>query len=396
MRALRDYFWNEVEDACHNPGPHFMAITDPESPLDELAKTEGYCEVFRNPPDIGGRFSVLSGFGLLPARLAGINIAGLLQRAVEMQSRCATEVPLEQNPAARLGAWMGGLALAGRDKMTLLTSPKLSTFGLWAEQLVAESTGKNGTGVLPIVEEPATTSTHYGQDRWFVVLRLATADNRTLDLRVEALRAAGFPILELYLETTLDLGGQLYLWQLATAIAGSILGVHPFDQPDVQAAKDAAAKVLSSLNDEGQLPALDVGNDPVGAIESHRPSYVAILAYLNHSLRLEDRITRLRRRLIERFDVATTFGYGPRYLHSTGQLHKGGRADGLFIELVDSTAEDLGIPHWSFGFSSLVSAQAIGDILALSEGDRPVVRVDVAGDPIEAIDSLLSQLEPRY
>jgi glucose-6-phosphate isomerase/transaldolase/glucose-6-phosphate isomerase len=394
MRALRDYFWGEVEAEAHNPAPHFIAITDPGSPLDAMATEQGYYGSFRNPPDIGGRFSVLSGFGLLPARLAGVNVAGLLQRAVEMRARCGPNVPAADNPAVQLGVWMGGLASAGCDKMTLLTSPRLTAFGLWAEQLVAESTGKGGVGVLPIANEPATSIEHYRTDRWFVVLRLATDDNRTLDARVESLRSANFPVLELRLERAIDLGGQFFQWELATAIAGYLLGVHPFDQPDVQAAKDSAARVLAGLDERGRLPRVEVRSDLIEAIEESRPSYIAVLAYLDSSSRLENRIATLRRRLMEQFDVATTFGYGPRYLHSTGQLHKGGANDGLFVQFFDSTTTDLAIPEWKEGFGSIAAAQAIGDVLALQECGRPVVRIDVVGEAVEVIDHWISRLDP--
>ncbi|MBZ0114547.1 MAG: glucose-6-phosphate isomerase [Thermoanaerobaculia bacterium] len=395
MRALRDYFWGQVETEAQSPAPHFIAITDPGSPLDVLSTEQGYYETFRNPPDIGGRFSILSGFGLLPARLAGVNVAGLLQRAVEMRSRCGPKMPVADNPAVQLGVWMGGLAGVGCDKMTLLTSPRLTAFGLWAEQLVAESTGKGGVGVLPVVDEPATSVEHYRSDRWFVVLRLATDDNRTLDARVESLRSANFPILELPLERSLDLGGQFFQWELATAIAGYLLGVHPFDQPDVQAAKDSAARVLDGLDERGGLPQVEAATDLVEAIEESRPAYVAILAYLDASSRFENRITALRRRLIEQFDVATTFGYGPRYLHSTGQLHKGGANDGLFVELYDSTSVDLAIPEWKEGFGSIAAAQAIGDVIALQESGRPVVRIDVVGEAVETVDHWIARLEPQ-
>ncbi len=393
MQALRDYFWGEVDTLTHNPGPHFLAITDPGSPLDVLAAEAGYAETFRNPPDIGGRFSVLSGFGILPACLAGVRVGRLLHHAAEQRELCQPSTPSDRNPALQLGAWMGAMAGEGRDKMTLLTSPRLTTFGLWAEQLVAESTGKDGRGILPVADEPATTWTHYRDDRWFVVLRLAGDDNETLDLRVDALRRANLPVLELALTTPADLGGQLYVWQLATAVAGHLLDVHPFDQPDVQAAKDGAASVLAEFEADGVLQTPTTETDLAQAIEATQPAYVALLAYLDVSRDLEARIRRLRRRLIERFDVATTFGYGPRYLHSTGQLHKGGAGDGLFVQIVDSAQPRLAIPGWRYGFETLAAAQAVGDLRALISRQRPVVRLDCRGGPLELLDELIQRFD---
>jgi len=235
-------------------GRRFVAITDPKTPLDALGREHQFRKVFLNPPDIGGRYSVLSLFGLVPAALMGINLHALLGRAQSMQARCAAGIPLAKNPGIWLGAALGGLARRGRDKLTLAASPSLSSFGLWAQQLIAESTGKEGKGIVPIANEPLAAPQHYGRDRVFVYARLAGDDNSALDSALEKIAAAGHPVLRLTWQDKMDLGGEFYRWEFATAVAGALLGVNPFDQPDVQSAKDTTDQALAAYSRSGRLP----------------------------------------------------------------------------------------------------------------------------------------------
>ena len=392
VNALFDYFWAEVAGATDSPGRHFVAVTDPATALGELARAHDFRAVFENPPDIGGRFSVLSLFGAVPAAVAGIDLDALFGAAAAARAACRPDRPLATNPGATLGAFLGAGAAAGRWLLTLLVPSRLAAFGLWAEQLLAESTGKHGKGILPIAGEPLAAVETYGRDRLFAHLRLASAPDAETEAQAARLRASGQPVWDLELADVADLGGQMFVWQLATAVAGHLLDIHPFDQPDVQAAKSRTHDALAAWERDGALPPVHAPADLAAELARERPAYVALLAYLAPSPQLEVAIDALRRTLLERHRIATTFGYGPRYLHSTGQLHKGGPAGGLHVQLVSRTTVDLPLPGRSYGFATLAAAQADGDLQALAAAGKRAARL-VLDDPAGEIERLAGSLQ---
>ncbi len=400
VMSLFAHFWQCVTKARMNRGgDQFIAVTDPGTGLETLAKEHGFLQVFSNPPDIGGRYSVLSLFGLVPAALMGLDVRRLLDRASAMADRCRAQNPVADNPGAYLGCAMGALAKAGRNKVTIVASPRLSTFGLWAEQLLAESTGKEGTGLIPVAQEPVLSPSAYGSDRLFVYLRLRGDRNEALDRRMEALVAARQPVLRLNLNDRFDLGGEFFRWEFATAVAGHLLNIQPFDQPNVQESKDNTSRVLASYQSTGQLPK-QPSLQPKQAIQElagrlQAGGYLAILAYTTPSRRLEKALNSLRQALVTRFRITTTCGYGPRYLHSTGQLHKGGPPSGLYLELVDRMTPDLVIPGKPFSFGTLAQAQAAGDLESLRTHGRHAIRVQLGRDPVTSVESLAAALAPR-
>jgi glucose-6-phosphate isomerase len=400
VMSLFAHFWELVHQTPgHQGGAQFVAITDPGTGLEKLAVEHQFWRTFTNPPEIGGRYSVLSYFGLVPAALMGIDVSRLLTRAMAMAEACRIPSPLEQNPGADLGAVMGSLAQAGHNKITLMTSPQIAAFGLWAEQLLAESTGKEGTGLIPVAHEPIVTPTAYGTDRLFVYLRLKGDQNKQLDRQVAGLVKQGHPILTLTLKDRYDLAGEFFRWEVATALAGHLLGIHPFDQPNVQESKDNTARVLGTLQSTGRLPKQATSTAAQAALQLTRQcrpgAYVAILAYTTPSSKMEQSIRMLRKALVSNHHVTTTAGYGPRYLHSTGQLHKGGPKSGLFLQLVDQMIPDLSIPGKSFTFRTLAQAQAIGDIQALHAHELQGIVLPLGKNPIATIQALTKLLTPR-
>ena len=331
------YFRGLVEAALgvEAAGDNFIAVTDPGTPLSKRAESENFRRAFLNNPDIGGRYSVLSFFGLVPAALTGVNLDRLLASAELMQARCLGDAPAAENPGGWLGAVIGTMVKQGRDKLTLISTHSMAPFGLWVEQLLAESTGKNNTGVIPVAAEPLPDDVGrcYGDDRFFVQLRLANDDNTVPDGAVEQLKAAGHPVAVLELTDEYDLGAEFYRWEYATAVAGHVLGIHPFDQPDVQGAKDRTVSVLEQWQQDGQLPSArsDDGAALARLLEASRSrDYLAIMAYLPDTDAIRETVNRLRQRVMAKYGIATTMGYGPRFLHSTGQLHKGGPGSGIF------------------------------------------------------------------
>ena len=382
------FFEHHAAGLGADAGRHFAAITDPDTPLVEQAGRQDWRQVFENPPDIGGRYSALSLFGLVPAALLGIDLDGLLGRAAVMATACGPEVADDHNPAVRLGRFMAEQALAGRDKLTLLTPPALASFGLWVEQLLAESTGKQGTGVLPVVGEKPGPAVAFGADRAVVAVGYAGQDPPG----AKELAAAGQPLLELDLPDPLGLGGAFFQWELATAVAGHLLGINAFDQPDVQAAKDATKRVLGEVGgDPAALPAADVrlavpADVPAAAAALREllggvapPEYVAIQAYLDPDGPAAATLEETRTLLRDATTAAVTVGFGPRFLHSTGQFHKGGPNTGRFVQLTDTPAADLEVPGRAYTFGTLVAAQAAGDAEALRAKGRRVVRVHLDG-----------------
>jgi len=399
VMSLFAHFWKLVAGAKGNRGgQQFIAITDPGTGLETMARDYGFRQIFSNPPDIGGRYSVLSLFGLVPAALLGLDISRLLERAGKMAVRCRENRSVEDNPGAYLGLAMGALAKAGRDKVTVLASAPIDTFGLWAEQLLAESTGKETKGIVPVAQEPVLAPERYGSDRFFIYLRLKGANNETMDRQVHALARAGHPVLTFALRDPYDLGAEFFCWEYATAVAGHVLGIQPFDQPNVQESKDNTRRVLDGYEASGRLPVMAVSSSREAAdglaSHLHAGSYVAILAYTTPAKPFEAVIRRLRKSLVQQHGVTTTFGYGPRYLHSTGQLHKGGPASGVFLELVDRMTPDLTIPSQTFSFGTLAKAQATGDLESLQAHGRPGIRVMLGTNPAATVHAIVSRLCP--
>jgi glucose-6-phosphate isomerase len=382
-------------------GSRFVAITDPGTPMVDHAHGRGYRETFLNPPDIGGRYSALSLFGLVPAALLGIDLDALLARARNMAELCGAAVPDDANPGVLLGSFLGRNAAAGRDKVTILTVPELSTFGLWAEQLLAESTGKQGKGLLPVVGEPPAPVEAFGHDRAVVAVGLA---GRKAAGAAE-LAAAGHPVHEVELGEGIELGAEFLRWELATAVAGHLLGINAFDQPDVQAAKDATKRVLAEVGRGGGAPPDDPEAVRLGGIADIAPTaaalrrlldagrpgeYVAVMAYVNpgegHTRALAEAQATIR----DATRAATTIGFGPRFLHSTGQLHKGGPNTGRFLQLTDVPRTDLEVPGRDYTFGTLIGAQAAGDREALAAARRRLLHLHLTeGGTLEMLNEAL-------
>ncbi len=373
------HFWQQ---AGQN-GKQFIAITDPGTSLAEEASRRGFRRSFLNPPDIGGRYSALSYFGLVPAALGGVDLSGLLDRTATMMQACSPSVPVGENPGAWLGAVFAEAAKVGRDKITIVAPSAVQSFGVWAEQLIAESTGKEGKGLVPIADEALGPPQVYGNDRLFVRLALPGDDEPPA---LAALAKAGHPVVTLNLSDPLAIGAEFFRWEYAIAVAGTILGINVFDQPNVQEAKDLTKKVLSEGNPptvgEGIRWAGQAGATLEGAIQAllgqvRTGDYVALLAFIAPTAEHDRALNAIRLVIRDKYRVATTVGYGPRYLHSTGQLHKGGPNTGVFLQLVGDDPDDLPIPGEKFTFGVLEQAQALGDFQALRNHGRRVLRVQV-------------------
>ena len=369
---LYRFFRSVVEDAvgAKSAGDRFVAITDAGTALDELACQSGFRRVFRNRPDIGGRYSVLSYFGLVPSALIGFDIRGLLNSAIAMEIACGPTLPVSVNAGAWFGAVLGSLALAGRDKLTILTSPSLASFGLWAEQLVAESLGKNGMGIVPIAGEPVEDIGQLDDDRLFVSLELA-GDGSEITSLADRLVSGGHPLVRYKIDDVSDLGAEFYRWEFAVAVAGAVMGVHPFDQPNVQMAKDLTDKALTRFVSQGEAPVLSQeGSIQELTADMRYGDYLAILVYLEQTPELDAALAGLRSAIASKYSIPTTLGYGPRYLHSTGQLHKGGANNVAALVLTAPHAPDVDIPGERFSFGVLADAQASSDLEALRSAGR--------------------------
>ncbi|MDY6874806.1 MAG: glucose-6-phosphate isomerase [Chloroflexota bacterium] len=389
------FFYNRVVEAVGTgqAGAHFIAITDPGSRLVDIAQKHNFRATFLNDPNIGGRYSALSYFGLVPAALVGVDLETLLNRALTMASSCESCncAIAGDNNGARLGAIIGALAKAGRDKMTLVTSAPIARFGDWVEQLIAESTGKEGKGVLPVVGEPLGPPDVYGDDRLFVHLRLE--GDETYDADLSVLEAAGHPVVCLHLRDIYDLGGQFFLWEMATAVAGHWLGINPFDQPDVEAAKVLARRMVAEHREKGVLPGGTLTPLTAEALnkflaQAQAGDYVALQAYVQPTPETDVALVALRAWLRDHTRLATTVGYGPRFLHSTGQLHKGDGGKGLFIQFTADDQSDVPIPDEAgspvsaMTFGVLKAAQALGDQQALLNVGRRVIRFHLGTDVV--------------
>lgn len=375
--SFLSHFWR----VARADSSRFVAVTDGGSPLDELASSQKFRAVFRGEADVGGRFSALSAFGLVPAALAGVDVERIVKGGRDGVAACRRDAG-EGNPGAWLGAVMGEAAAMGRDKLTLLLSPSLDGFGLWAEQLVAESTGKDGAGILPVVEAAPRSVDSYGSDRLFVFLGVDGDEDSALRARLDALAAAGHPVVQLSIPSRDDLGGEFFRWEFATAVAGHVLGVNPFDQPNVAESKANTQRVLAGEGGTDTSQSVAASRDDLATFVScwEGGDYAAILAYAAPHPDTDAVLEAAARGLQERSGVAVTWGYGPRYLHSTGQLHKGGPPRGHFILVVEEAVDDLPIPGRDYSFGRLVRAQAEGDAGALVARGRPLLRVPAVGD----------------
>jgi hypothetical protein len=385
-----DYFFAHAESELGaKAGERFVVITDPGTPLQEVARSRNVEVVVLADPAIGGRYSALSPFGIVPAAFAGIDVRTLLARAREMADACRAPAA-EENPAAVLGAAMAAFALEGRDKLTFSVGRPVERFGMWAEQLVAESTGKEGKGILPVEGEPLGPPDAYGEDRFFV--RIGRADDPGAADPLRELHESGHPIASFPIRDAVDLGAEMFRWELATALAGALLEINPFDQPNVQEAKDRTNEILS-----GGRPSREAGA-PAGAnglgplLDSVRPGdYFAVTAYVPSTPANEERLARIRLPVRDAKRVATTVGFGPRFLHSTGQLHKGGPDTGVFLQITAEAAAPVPIPGRPYGFEQVVSAQAAGDLAALRSRGRRALAVHLR-EGFEGLDSLAGEV----
>ncbi len=396
--SLFRIFWDRVSQTSRLPGRQFLAITDPGTPLEELAREREFRGIIAAPPTVGGRYSALSVFGLVPAALVGVDVHRLLDRAWTMAEASSFCVSERTNPSLELGAVLGELALAGVDKVTFITSPSLGAFPAWIEQLVAESTGKDRKGIVPVAGETQRLPEFYKRDRLFVVLVLDGEETPALIARAQALEFAGHPVVYIRLAEKADLGQEMFRWVMAVATASAILRVHPFNQPDVQLAKDLARRAMNGADAggrQGEDATIDAADrDALVAGIARWASvkdgdYVGIQAYLAPTHDTSMALERINAVLQNRLRAAVTLGYGPRYLHSTGQLHKGGPNNGLFLQLVDEPEADVSVPETDYTLGTLIRAQALGDYRALVDRSRRVLRVNLGED----VAAGLAQLE---
>lgn len=399
VQSLYRYFSEKVRAIEKDSiGKYFIAITDPGTPLESLAREQGFRRIFLNPSDIGGRYSALSYFGLVPAALIGIDLAAFINRAEQMIQQCGPGTPAEENPGIRLGVILGELGKAGRDKVTLITSPPIRSFGIWVEQLVAESTGKEGKGLVPIEGEAIGWPEVYGEDRLFIYLSTASSTDQKLNKAAQALERSGHPVVKILLRDSLDLAGEFFRWEIATAVAGAILGVNPFDEPNVTESKENTQKVLEEVRKIGKILLKQQILEEEGKVlweflnQSSPPDYVALMAYLERSDVNERLLQEIRLAIRDHFRVATTLGYGPRFLHSTGQLHKGGPPNGLFLQITVEDREDIPIPGEKYTFSILKKAQALGDFYSLTNKGLRALQIHLGQDVEKDLKMLLQSI----
>jgi len=400
-------------------GENFVAITDPGSLLEGLARELRFRKIFPGTPDIGGRYAALSNFGMVPAAAMGVNVEILLRQAECMRQQCEATVPVPDNPGVTLGAVLGTLAQAGRDKVTFITSPAISDLGAWLEQLIAESMGKENKGLIPIDDEPLGEASVYGNDRVFVYIRYADGAVPEQEAIVDALQSEGHPVVRIDCTSLMNLGQEFFRWEMATATAGSLLGINAFDQPNVQESKDFTRLYLEEFKKNGRLPeessvftdgdvriftddanrqALDDVSSLSHVMAAHLSrvrtgDYVAINVYLERTPTVHDAFQRIRALVRDAKGVATTLGYGPRFLHSTGQLHKGGPASGVFLQVTADHGEDLDIPGEPYSFGTLVAAQALGDMKSLCSRNRRVIRIHLGRDVEAGVGRILKAVE---
>ncbi len=400
-------FREELSKTINNPDSHFVALTDPGTSLSKLAADKAFLKCISTPPDVGGRYSALTPFGALPMAMIGMDVVKFFESAKELQLQCKPGDFAINNPGAKLGAVLGELSLEGFDKVTFITSNAVSSFPQWIEQLVAESSGKESKGILPVEGEPDVDLYTYGADRVFVILKVAGIDEKRLHDAESVLRDAGKPVIVIELENVYGLAQEIYRWEFATAAACIVLAVNPFDQPNVQLAKSLANESLKTYKETGKLPEeqVAVGSDGIEVLgsglastvkeafttflnQSQEGDYAAVLAFTPYSNDISNAVQKLKLAILKKYKIAVTSGYGPRFLHSTGQLHKGGKNDGLFIQLVDTAAPDLDVPGQGYSFGTLITAQAQGDAKALDDTGRRLLRLRLTGDVAAAISKL--------
>ena len=403
---FKDYFFERTG----RNGQQFVAVTDPGSHMQKVAEQAGFRHIFFGDASIGGRFSALSDFGMIPAALLGMDVKKLLRCAHSMVQAC--QLPTAENPGLQLGVLLGTLGKAGRNKVTLIASPGIHDLGAWLEQLIAESTGKAGQALIPVDREPLGAPSCYGNDRLFAYLRLSSAPDPAQDRAVDKLAAAGHPVMRIALKDVYDLGQEFFRWEFATAVAGSILGINPFDQPDVEASKIATKKLTSAYESIGMLPQetpafIEDGiqvfgntsaNDLITCLRAHLQTlapgdYFAQLAYIEMTAQHEAQLTGIRQRVGVTKRVATCVGFGPRFLHSTGQAYKGGPNTGVFLQITCDDAKDLAIPGSKFTFSIVKAAQSQGDLQVLVERKRRALRIHLGTDVSAGLTKLASAIE---
>jgi transaldolase / glucose-6-phosphate isomerase len=402
--SFYNYFWARMAEKTAAPGINFVAITDPGTPLMKIAAERGFRRYFDGHPDIGGRYSALTYFGLVPAAMIGIDSHQLLDRGWDMAGISAGYLPVAGNPSLILGAALGELALAGRDKITFFATPSLTHFSDWIEQLIAESTGKNGKGIVPVIGEDIEDPWVYRKDRVFVYYALNSEMSASLNEKIKALENAGHPVLQFRLNNKFDMGQEIFRWEMAVASAGAILGIHPFNQPDVQLAKEMAHQVMDQKGPKGgkmdksdpETVMIEQKTIAAKAVEAliasaRQGDYFSIQAYLAPNADTEAALQEFRLTIRDRLKLATTFGWGPRFLHSTGQLHKGGQDTGVFIQLIDEPTKDLAVPETNYTFGGLIHAQALGDYRALKQRGRRVLRLNLGHDAQKGL-SILNEI----
>lgn len=388
-------FFDALEKLGANAGSHFVALTDPGSGLEKIAREKDFLAVFSTPPEVGGRYSALTEFGMLPAALLGMDIEMFLDEAATLADGCRAHVLPQENPGLYLGAALGELALAGNDKVVFFVPDEMKSFPYWIEQLVAESTGKEGVGILPVTDELPSSFEHYSNDRVFVFINLDEAEQPDFE---KALIEAGKPVISITVNNHYALAQEFFRWEFATAAAGIVLGINPFDQPDVQLAKTLANKALAAYKTNGALPretpdtSFD-GMDFFGTIAGRTPAeildgflkehsdgdYIGILAFVPYGNETEAALSALREHLLSTYRLPVTSGYGPRFLHSTGQLHKGGKNNGLFVQFLSTIETDVDVPGLGYSFSTLITAQAQGDANALRDKGRRLLQIRFSG-----------------
>ena len=417
---FKQYFFDRMQQAVgkDQAGEHFIAITDPGSKMQQVAERDQFRKIFFGVASIGGRYSALSNFGMVPAAVMGLDLNKFLQRTNEMVQACKPEIPADQNPGAVLGAILGTLGNLGRNKVTIITSPGIHDLGAWLEQLIAESTGKIGKGLVPVDREALGTPEVYGNDRVFVHLRLADEPDTAQKQKLDALRAAGHPVVEIELADTYDLGQEFFRWEIATAAAGSILKINPFNQPDVEASKIVTRQLTEAYEKTGKLPEESpifdqggiklftdernaanlkdlAGSDQslTGLLRAHlsqlKPGdYMALLGYIEMNNAHEEKLQAIRHAVRDSKRVATCLGFGPRFLHSTGQAYKGGPNSGVFLQITCDDANDLPVPGQKYTFGIVKAAQARGDFQVLAERKRRALRVHLPKDVEAGLETL--------
>jgi glucose-6-phosphate isomerase len=419
---LKQFFFDEMRRAvgAEEAGSRFMAITDPGSKMEQVAKAGGFRGIFYGDPQIGGRYSALSNFGVVAATVTGLNVETLLAEAAKAVA--AAKLPVADNPGVQLGLLLGTAANAGRDKITIFTSPEIHDLGAWLEQLIAESTGKQGKGITPVDREEIGPPSVYGKDRVFAYVRLKGTADASQDAKVAALEAAGHPVVYFEITDLYEIFGQFFTWEIATAVAGSVIGINPFNQPDVEAAKIETRTLTSEYEKNGKLPERTpflTGKDDAGTpfalyatdayadkLKAAAPSatltgilrahldqlgagdYFATVAFLPMFAEHEAAIQAFRHKVRDQKHVATCLGFGPRFLHSTGQDYKGGPNTGVFLQITADHADDLGIPGQKYSFGVVIDAQAAGDLAVLESRGRRVLRIHLGADVAAGLKAL--------